>query len=166
MNQIGIYVFLYTVCLKYDKICLIICSRIERDSALKKQGGTNEGFITVFIRDCSDDHRSDYLLAERRCEQLHAIFPDGTRECRRYSDCTHRCGIYRIYREAEHADRTFTDRIVHCVFRVSCDFTERIHALYVRSGAGTDPRHNRRRCRIHHQGTAWRKQGRQAKQEK
>ena len=34
------------------------------------------------------------------------------------------------------------------------------------SGAGTDPRHNRRRCRIHHQGLAWRKQGRQAKQEK
>ena len=47
---------------------------------------------------------------------LHAIFPDGTRECRRYSDCAHRCGIYRIYCEAEHADRTFTDRIVHCVF--------------------------------------------------
>ena len=61
-------------------------------------------------------YRSDYLLAERRCEQLHAIFPDGTRECRRYSDCAHRCGIYRIYCEAEHADRTFTDRIVHCVF--------------------------------------------------
>lgn len=99
----------------------------------------------------------DHLLAKRCREQLHAILPDGTRECRRYSDCAHRCGIYRIYCEAEHADRTFTDRIVHCVFRVSCDFTERIHALYVRSGAGTDPRHNRRRCRIHHQGTAWRK---------
>ena len=70
------------------------------------------------------------------------------------SDCAHRCGIYRIYCEAEHADRTFTDRIVHCVFRVSCDFTERIHALYVRSGAGTDPRHDRRWCRIHHQGSA------------
>ena len=27
----------------------------------------------------------------------------------------------------------------------------------MRSGAGTDPRHNRRRCRIHHQGLAWRK---------
>ena len=65
--------------------------------------------------------------------------------------------IVRIYCEAEHADRTFTDRIVHCVFRVSCDFTERIHALYDRSGAGTDPRHDRRWCRIHHQGLAWRK---------
>ena len=49
---------------------------------------------------------------------------------------------------------------------IVCDFTERIHALYVRSGAGTDPRHDRRWCRIHHQGLAWRKQGRQAKQEK
>ena len=64
------------------------------------------------------------------------------------------------------ADRTFTDRIVHCVFRVPCDFTERIHALYVRSGAGTDPRHDRRWCRIHHQGLARCKQSRQAKQEK
>ena len=44
--------------------------------------------------------------------------------------------------------------LVHCIFRMSCHFTECIHAVYVRSGAGTDPRHDRRRCRIHHQGLA------------
>lgn len=39
-------------------------------------------------------------------------------------------------------------------FCMPCHFAERIHALYDRSGAGTDPRHDRRRCRIHHQGSA------------
>lgn len=119
--------------------------------------------LQFFIGNRTYDHRRDYLLAERRCEQLHAILPDGTRECRRYSDCAHRCGIYRIYCEAEHADRTFTDRIVRGILCMSGYLFECIDALYERTRTGIDPRHNRRRCRIHHQGPARREQGRERK---
>ena len=87
----------------------------------------------------------------------------GQRECRRYSDCAHRCGIYRIYCEAEHADRTITDRIVRGILCMSGYLFECIDALYERTRTGIDPRHNRRRCRIHHQGPARREQGRERK---